>query len=185
MEFLVISENKMKIMLTAEEVKRYGIESDASDYSDPEVRRAFWRILDRSSEECGFKFAGNKLLIQYYPSNSGAEIFVTRLGRISLAAERTISGAESVAMLSSKRMIYRFERLEDLRWVCRELSCRGEDITSEAYLSEDGCYYLLFEERCEVGGLSPFSVVSEFAEEIPCNMEIYIKEHSEPLSIGT
>lgn len=184
MEFLVISENKMKIMLTAEEVISYGIESDKSDYSDPAVRKAFWKILDRAREECGFKVTGEKLLIQYYPSRCGAEIFVTRLGKISLGVERSISGAESVAMLSSKNMIYRFESLEELSRLCREIKNSVGGHTGDVYLSEDGCYYLFFEERCDYGTLSPFSIVTEFAEEIPQTMEIYIKEHSEAVSIG-
>ena len=184
MEFLVISENKMKIMLSAEEVVSYGIESDKSDYSDPAVRKAFWKILDRAREECGFKVTGEKLLIQYYPSRCGAEIFVTRLGKISLGVERSISGAESVAMLSSKNMIYRFESLEELSRLCREIKNSVGAPTGDVYLSEDGCYYLFFEERCDYGTLSPFSIVTEFAEEIPQTMEIYIKEHSEPVSIG-
>ena len=106
MEFLVISENKMKIMLSAEEVRSYGIESERSDYRDPKIRRAFWKILDRARDECGFKVTGDKLLIQYYPSKCGAEIFVTKLGKISLGVERSIATTDSVTMLSSKNMIW-------------------------------------------------------------------------------
>ena len=184
MEFLVISENKMKIMLSAEEVKRYGIESEKSDYRDPGIRKAFWKILDRAKDECGFKVTGDKLLIQYYPSKSGAEIFVTKLGKISLGVERSISGTDSVAMLSSRNMIYRFDSLETLKRLCREINKSASDSSADVYFSEDGCYYLFFEERSDFGYLSPFSIVSEFGEEIPQIMGIYIKEHSEPLALG-
>ena len=184
MEFLVISENKMKIMLSPEEVEHYGIESEKSDYSDPGVRRAFWKILDRARDECGFKVTGNKLLLQYYPSKVGAEIFVTKLGKISLGVERSISSTDSVAMLSSKNMIYRFESLENLKRACREINRSATDYVADVYFSEDGCYYLFFEERSDLSIVSPFSLISEFAEEIPHNMEIYIKEHSEPVALG-
>ena len=180
MEFLIISENKMKIMLSSDEVVRYGIESDSSDYADPEVRKAFWKILDRARDECGFKVSGNKLILQYYPSKNGAEIFVTKLGKLSVGAERTLSLSDSVAMLSSKNMIYRFDSLETLIRLSREMKKNARDLAADVYYSEDGCYYLFFEERSDAGGLSVYSVISEFAEEMPQSMAIYIKEHSEP-----
>ena len=184
MEFLVISENKMKVMLSADEVKRYGIEDEKSDYRDPSVRKAFWNILDRAREECGFKVLGDKLLIQYYPSRCGAEIFVTRLGKISLGVERSISATDSVAMLSSKNMIYRFEDPDALLRLLRQIKSSSPDAVGDVYLSDDGCYYLFFEERCDFGTLSPFSVISEFADEVPQIMALYIKEHSEPILVG-
>lgn len=184
MDFLIINENKLKIMLSSSEVKRYGIESEKTDYQNPEIRKAFWKILDKASEECGFKVRGDKLLIQYYPSKCGAEIFVTRLGKISLGIERNIAASDSITMLSSKNMIYRFESLEILARLCREMTRNSAKTNADLYHSEDGCYYLFFEERSDTSLLSPFSIISEFGDEVPQNMESYIKEHSEPISIG-
>lgn len=184
MEFLVINDSKLKIMLTGKEVMRYGIDAEGSDYRNPEVRRIFWKILDRAKEECGFQVKGEKLIIQYYPSKSGAEIFVTKLGKVSLGAERTLSSADSITMLSSRNMIYRFENEEALRRVSQEIVRRSAEEKGDVYLSDDGYYYLFFEDRCDLSNLSPFSLISEFGEEIPQNMDNYIKEHSEPLAIG-
>lgn len=184
MDFLTINENKLKIMLTCDEVKEFGIENEKADYRNPDTRKAFWKILDRANAECGFKVRGDKLLIQYYPSKSGAEIFVTRLGKISLGIERNIAGADSITMLSSKNMVYRFESREILERLCREMMRKPIQASADLYYAEDGCYYLFFEERSDGSSLSPFSVISEFGEEIPQNMESYIKEHSEPINIG-
>ena len=183
MECLIINENKLKIMLDGSEVSEYGIECEGSDYSDPEIRKAFWKILDRAKELCGFKVSGEKLLIQYYPSKVGAEIFVTKLGKISVGVERSISKSDSVAMLSSRNMIYRFEKLEDASRLCREIEKKISDFVFEMYLSEDGCYYLFFEERSDSYVLSQFSIAAEFGEEIPQNMESYIKEHAERVAV--
>lgn len=184
MEFLVISENKLKIMLDASEVAEYGIESENSDYRDPRVRRAFWRILDRACDECGFKVKGEKLLIQYYPSGNGAEIFVTRLTRLAPGIERTLTDSESVTMLSSKNSIYRFENMEEIVRLSREMQRNRVSCRSDLYLSEDGYYYLFFEERSEGNKISPFFVVSEFGEEVPATLELYIKEHSLPILLA-
>ena len=182
MEFLVISENKMKIMLTLDEMKRYGIEGDKSDYKDPAVRKAFWQILDRAREECGFESRGEKILLQYYPSRTGAEIFVTKLGRLPLGIERSISATDSVTMLSSKNMIYRIENIEELTRLYRIIKQNDADADGEVYLSDDGLYYLFFEERSEGSALSPYAIASEFGEEIPQTLRAYIKEHSERLT---
>ena len=184
MEFLVISENKLKIMLDEEEMRHYKIESENSDYRDPDVRRAFWQILDKACEECGFKVKGEKLLLQYYPSGKCAEIFVTRLTNLGAGIERSLSGAESVTMLSSKNSIYRFESLEEFKRLSREIRRNGASCRSDLYFSEDGCYYLFFEERSDLGMPSPFSIVSEFGEEVPNTLELYIKEHSEPVTLS-
>lgn len=181
MEFLVISENKMKIMLTHEEMKRYGIEGDKSDYKDPAVRKAFWQILDRAREECGFESRGEKILLQYYPSRASAEIFVTKLGRLPLGIERSISETDSVTMLSSKNMIYRIENMEELSRLCRIIKY-SDDRSSEVYFSDDGYYYLFFEERSDGASLSPYAIASEFGEEIPQTLRAYIKEHSDRLT---
>ncbi len=184
MEFLIINDSKLKIMLTAKEVERYGIDAEDTDYRNPEVRRIFWKILDRAKEDCGFQTRGEKLIIQYYPSRAGAEIFVTKLGKVSLGTERTLSSTDSIAVLSSRNMIYRFENTESLGRVSRELMRRSVEEKGDLYLSEDGCYYLFFEDRCDLANLSSFSLISEFGEEIPQNMDNYIKEHSEPVAIG-
>ncbi len=184
MDFLIINENKLKIMLSCDEVGKYGIENEKADYQNPETRKAFWKILDRANEECGFKVRGDKLLIQYYPSKGGAEIFVTRLGKISLGAERNIAVSDSITMLSSKNMIYRFESLEVLLRLCREMEKSLPGANADLYHAEDGCYYLFFEERSDTATLSPFSLISEFGEEIPQNMESYIKEHAEAVRIN-
>ena len=182
MEFLLISENKMKIMLSSEEMKRYGIERESSDYKDPHIRKSFWQILDRARAECGFESRGEKIILQYYPSNNGAEIFVTKLGRISVGIEKSISASDSVTMLSSKNMIYRIENEDDLRRLCGILCRSAEDGFSEIYLSEDGCFYIFLEDRSDSAALSPYSVVSEFGEEIPRTLTAYIREHSERVS---
>ena len=183
MEFLVISENKMKVMLTQEEMRRYGIEGDKSDYKDPAVRKSFWQILDRAREECGFDSRGEKILLQYYPTRTSAEIFVTKLGRLPTGIERSISATDSVTMLSSKNMIYRIDNMEELSRLYRIIRHTDGDAGSEAYLSDDGYYYIFFEERSEGTSLSPYAVASEFGEEIPQTLRTYIREHSERLSV--
>ena len=178
MEYLIINDNKLKIMMTLKDMSEYELSTENSDYDNPQVRRAFWRILDTAREECGFKVSGDKLLIQFYPSTNGGEIFVTKLGKIASGAERTISKSSNVAMLSSRNAIYKFSDVNSLICVARELSMVDKELPSDVYYSEDGCYYLLTEERSVSGVVSKFVLLGEFATEVPTNLEPYIREHS-------
>lgn len=173
MEFLIVSDTKLKIMLGREEMKEFGLDKEELDYSDPEVRANFWRILDIASEECGFKTNGEKVLMQFYPSRSGGEIFITKLGMLSKSAEHTISSSGRVAMLSSETKIYKFDDLSSIVTAVHiNLSALSEGL--RAYLADNGSYYLIFELR----NSKTLYAMSEFASEVPSELEAYIHERA-------
>ena len=89
MEWIRISDNKLKIMLTAEDARRYALNCEAADYTELLTREAFREILSDVRVESGFDAADEKLYIQMYPSKGGGcELFVTKMG---LSAEMTVS----------------------------------------------------------------------------------------------
>jgi len=172
LEFLIISNSKLKIMLDKSEMRKFGLDKDDIDYSDSGVRDAFWKILDIASCECGFQAKGEKILIQFYPSKSGGEIFITKLGLLSKSAERSLSSSPRVAMLSSDVRIYRFDDLASIVTAVH-ISKNALPEKIKAYSGERGEYYLVFEERG-----SALSLMSEFATEIPRELEAYISERT-------
>ena len=173
MEFLIISSNKLKIMLDKAEMQKFGLDKEDLNYSLPEVRSSFWNILDIAAKECGFSTKGEKILIQFYPSKSGGEIFITKLGLLSKSAERSISSSQRVTMLSSEMKIYKFEDLASIVTAVHiNLSKLPEKI--KAYSADSGEYYLIFEER----SLGSLSLMSEFGTEIPSELDSYIAERT-------
>lgn len=81
MELIVISETKLKIMLTAPDMVRYELEGSPMDCADARTRAAFRHIFDDARAEIGFDTEGERLFIQLYASKGGGcEIFVTKLG---------------------------------------------------------------------------------------------------------
>jgi negative regulator of genetic competence, sporulation and motility len=185
MDFLVVSDSKLKIMLTREEMIKYGIDKEDIDYDDPKIRRSFWRILDEARQKCGFESSGDKVLIQFYPSKDGSEIFVTKLGLVSAGAERTISKSTKVAMLSTRRAVYRFSTLDDLVSASHAINTDECDRMPRAFYSEDGAYYIIADERSiSAGSLKDVSAVSEYGTEIPSNLAPYIAEHSNEIEFS-
>ena len=81
MELIVISESKLKIMLTAPDMRHYELSPDCVEAGDEGMRRAIRHIFHDAREEIGFNTEGERLLVQLYTSREGGcEIFVTKLG---------------------------------------------------------------------------------------------------------
>lgn len=178
MDFLVVSDTKLKIMMNREEMKKYGIDGEDIDYDNPKIRRAFWRILDVAKEKCGFEASGDKVLIQFYPAKDGSEIFVTKLGLISAGAERTIAKSSRVAMLSTKTSVYTFPNLTSLCRAARLIDFETCERPPRAFFDENGSYYMVTEERRGSERTAEISPICEFGREIPSNLAHYIAEHS-------
>ncbi len=184
MDFLVVGDSKLKIMMSLEEMKKYGIDGENIDYDNPKTRRAFWKILDAACDACGFEVSGDKVLIQFYPAKDGSEIFVTKLGLISQGAERTISKSNKVAMLTRRRAVYKFSDIHALESCLAVLGSELSELSPAAYSDGCGSYYLLTDEKKSGSERKPdISPLSEFGEEIPANLAAYISEHSAYIDI--
>lgn len=179
MEFLVVSDSKLKIMLTREDMIKYEIDGDDIDYDNPKIRRSFWKILDVAKEACGFQVSGDKILIQFYPSKDGSEVFVTKLGILSDGAEKAISKSSNVAMLTTKRAIYQFSSFSSLVSAAKIIEKEDFERRPRAYFDETGLYYIIADERRGSSGkFSEITPIAEFGKELPSIISGYVAEHS-------
>ena len=179
MDFLVVSDSKLKIMMSREDMKKDDIDCENVDYDNPKVRRSFWRILDAARDACGFEASGDKVLIQFYPAKDGSEIFVTKLGLISSGAERTIAKSSKVAMLQTRLVIYKFATLDSLIMAAKLLAKEDFERTPRVFFDDQGSYYIIAEERrCGSGRGFEISPIYEYGCELPSNLTSYISEHS-------
>ena len=175
LEYLVISESKLKIIMTPKDTEHYGFCANKADYDSPDTRRIFWRILDDAAEEVGFDPKGDKVLIQFYPSrDGGCEIFVTKLGALSTSAAKLVTKSENVTMLSRARTLYKFENRNSLSRALRAIPLASEDL--EIYITDNGVCFLSLEERGGVDA-NEYLGICEFAERCPKEMLYYVREH--------
>ena len=78
MELIVISTTKLKVMLSAEDMKK--LDFDPCGGADISDRVAFRNILKEARERCGFDALGDRVFVQYYPEkHGGCEMFVTKI----------------------------------------------------------------------------------------------------------
>jgi hypothetical protein len=128
MELIIIGENRLKIMLTCEDMARYELSEPCAETMGVRARRALRSIVADAHAQIDFDTDSERLLVQLFASREGGcEIFVTRLeepGEVkllrALSVEGDLSGGENV-----RPLWLRLESLGDVTALCRRLMSAG------------------------------------------------------------
>ncbi len=203
MELIMISNSKLKIMLTSEDMKEYSLDCNTLSYENTETRRAFWSILDEAKHRTGFDAASERVFVQVYPSKKGGcEMYVTKLGIFSgkkktdnedgdirinddfsgggmrRSSEETISTSERFLSRRKKAFTFRFDGIDPLLDACKRLYTSGYGGESSAYRTEKHFFLKIKEEGAEYSMGDTESILLEYAEELDsAYFDIYIGEH--------
>jgi negative regulator of genetic competence, sporulation and motility len=186
MEIIKCTKNKLKVIFTEEDMKKYRIKASSLDYNDKNSRKKFREILEDVKEASGFDYGGEKILIQLYPSkDGGCEMFITKLGQIPRSTENAISNSESLALFMSMRRIFRFSSPRDLAMGLSSIK-HTEGIKSDIYLDEGGgCYLEIkgdFDDSPEA--VYEYERLIEFSEYVDKALFPYITERCKRITEG-
>ena len=164
MKFYNVSDIKLRVVLSAADCTDYGIDLTKTDYVGKEIRNTIRDIMLRANEECGFDAEDDKILVQLYPlPGDECEILVTKLVYPSVRESSTLSSSRGVALMESKRGVYRFNTFEELLSAVRAVY--RDDVIADLYLDDVGRYYIsVTEDVCD--GISEFEIFIEYAERI-------------------
>ena len=164
MEFLNISDIKLKVTLTRDECISYGIDTESKDYSGADIRRVIREILSVAERECGFSTGADKILVQLYPMpDRSCEMLVTRLVNLSRRDRTILSSSDGLSLIEDKRAAYRFESREDLERAVKAAYRAG--VVSDLYRDDLGRYYISLTESF-TDGISEFEIFVEFGERL-------------------
>lgn len=175
MEYVIINESKLKVMLEGSELDDLELAPEDLDYANPEAKQLFGDILGYAKEEFGFDTSGYRVLLQLYPSkDGGCEIFITRLGKMDEsepAKAKSGSGKEKVHKSPKKtkrRRAFRFECLSHLIGACKRLYESGSSVQSEIFTDLSGEWFLVLsygeDEYAEVLDMLPINEISFLSE---------------------
>ena len=178
MELLLISENKIRISLTKEDLDGYSITCDKIDYDNTETRRVFWCLFDDVKQKTGFDAAESRIFIQIYPDkNGGCELYVSKIN--APASDNIGDGLAQVSLISekaehlSRQELYSFDGIEPLLSACRQLVALGYVGSSSAYADKRGRFYLLTE-----GDTKKTCFLTEYGlRHTSKSVRLYINEH--------
>ena len=182
MELILISDSKLKIMLSRQDMEHYELCNEEIDYDNTETRRAFWQILDEAKHKTGFDAASEKVFIQLYPSREGGcEMFITKVGVIPALSSELLPQTAEVQI--GRQSCFVFSSLEALLRVCAILLEKGYREESAAYKTDGGQYVLTIREygkrrRAFAGAPDTYSFIEEFGvRERNREKMMYLKEH--------
>ena len=198
----MISDSKIKVMLSADDLKDFDLDTESLDYSNTETKRMFWDILSRAKHSVGFDTDGHRVLVQLYPSRcGGCEMFVTRLSCLKQGNKEDDNDQPEIEPvinhlppkktvrrehLEGRSGVFAFESIGNMLNVCRRLVNIGYDGESDAYIGEDKRSYLFLSDLdpCGYLPLDEFSFITEYgtAENEEATRS-YVGEHAKEICL--
>ncbi len=176
MECVVINQNKFKIALCEADIKKFGLDH-AHRASALALAKQYWGLMAEAAKRHHSFSVAERLLVQSYPTDSGMDVFVTRLSRTADAVQKPIDKPQSSLVLAARGGIFPFGSIDEVvEAVLHTKDC--ECYKSSLYYSDDGTYYLFCEERTLLGVCSYLYRMGEFAKALPQMMHSYVIEHS-------
>lgn len=141
MELLVISPEKIKIMLTAHDMEKYNLNAEDMDYNMSKTREAIKQILEIAKTRTGFCLEGERMFIQAFPCRTGGcELYISKLGNSGLT-----SLPQNLSADKNTTITVLFDELTDLAALCngiKNLSAIHDDCIY--YDNYKQCYILTF-----------------------------------------
>ncbi len=208
-----ISETKLKVMISRDDMEAYHLSGEGVDYSDPCTREALRALLREAGREVGFDTDRGRSFIQLYPDKSGGcELFLTLLDTLSAvdvsdAKDHGPIAGEKEGMMPAKNVtapsqgatrhkfavnVYEFPGLECLTSACRRIDERNRRTSacgeSYAYADREGKgYYLVIYEGGKDGAFAPTELICEEydGKKRRHSAFLYIKEHCFPICEGS
>ncbi len=187
MEWIKISANKLKIMLTAEDARHYDLDCNTSACSDMATRAAFREILSDVCRETGFDTRQEETYIQMYPSKEGGcELFITKMGLL-FTGEREWKATKKENLRSARIRLacrdraFLFAEMSALLLGCRSLLGNTLIADSRAFHDDTANFWLILTPHEDTEG-GEFGILSDFGREIPFeSASTFLKEHGKTL----
>ena len=178
MELLLITKNRLKIVMTSEDMKEYAIDYDEAEASAGQIKAGLKSILERAKNEVGFHTSGKGITVRIFPSkDGGCEMYVTH-------SPNTASSLPVPIHRKPKEhdSVFGFSSMQDLLEACRRLTWDSDIIESMAYTDREkgNCYLLLRTEERDAFGKDPcfLSVANEYGRMLKSNRLLcWMQEH--------
>lgn len=148
-----LSQDKIRIFLTYDDLLERGIQKDDMWREIPKVHELFSEMMDQAYNELGFDASGGPLAVEVFALPAQGMVVIVTRGKINAGADRSEGEDEEtdediyeleVTMEQSDVVMYAFRDFEDVIDVCKQL--KSADLTEDGRLySYNGKYILVLE----------------------------------------
>ncbi len=148
MDLILISEEKLKIILTESDMRRFNIDVESLDYSNVTTKKVFWEILDEAKTKSGFNPDKSKLYVQVFPSqDGGCEMFITKFS-CALSPSNTLHRKKTYKLSQSckdqeENGIFLTLGFQELCQLCRRMSKEKLHLSTSLYYDMSGVYIFI------------------------------------------
>ena len=180
MELILISSNKLKIILTKEEMKKYKLSAD-TDVSHIYGKKQFCVLLDEVKKRSGFDIMSDSIYVELFESlRGGCEIFITREGP---SKPRTLPQPKFKKDVIETIITYKFACAEDLILAAKRLSMTPIVFESRLFSDENESFYLFLTSKEGYSADSlPLIFLEEYGTKVKStNIRLYLDEHGHDL----
>ncbi len=143
-----LNENKIKITLNKEDLRKRNIDIQSFIYNSPETQDLFWDVMKEAEKELGFSVEESMVYVEASASASGIfTLVVTKTANNSLSNLKNRLKKKNYKLKCKSTLpsldnsVYRFDTFDDLLDFCNVI--KPKDIGPNSLYSYNGNYYLL------------------------------------------
>ena len=188
MELILISSNKLKVILNKDEAEKYDIpEIDGTALLHDS--KSIHTLLSDIKKMSGFDTENNSLLVEIFESfDGGCEMFITKKteNEKKIFTREEIRDICQTCLCRDSGIAYIFTSAENLMSACRTLYTAKLEAYSSAYLDSVGRYYLLLKSADPFCAMDTRKLLSanEFGEIAKQKYLFeYLSEHATPICL--
>ncbi len=181
MNFLIISDTKLKVTISESECRKYDIDPTRGDFYTNEIKNAVKKILEVAEKECGFKVGSEKILVQLYPMPDGSgELFITKLVNLPWREREIVKECDTLTTYQKESRVFKFDERDS---VVRALSILHDDTVCDIYRTFDDEYFIEIKDD-NIRGMSRSDILTEYAARLD-RLPMYLSpEHAELIAEG-
>ena len=121
-------------------------------------------LLALANSKCSFSVGNERVLVQLYPSEDGADIFITKLSIMTSKERRAVDESSELTTYGERENIFCFTDISDL--IAGARSVGESDAVCDLYRLSGGSYYLCVKER-SLDGITPIARLTEYGSRVP------------------
>lgn len=187
MELILISASKLKVMLDADEARKYKI-IDACGGIANSSTKSLHEILDDVYRLSGFDTKSDNLSVEIFESkDGGCEMFITRQSEKKVYTQKQIKNLCRECLSENVTLAYIFKTMSDLISVCKLLGSKTLPAKSQAFSVGSKNFYLIltFFSFFTPELYTSLEFISEYGDRISSeHLEDYLGEHGKVICDG-